>query len=170
YGPLLAITRDPRAITERVSEVARSLAPGTRYVLCVLRPSRDLQLDVADLSRALERLTGGHINVLRGGDYAAVAGSVGAAPLLNIGESQPFHISVNIDGVDATIRMESWLASDTIRRMGFGHVIVNHQHTLIVERGLSLVTFEADGQATRTAYESNIFARQARYLVDYRQP
>jgi hypothetical protein len=170
YGPLLAITRDPRAITERVSEVARSLAPGTRYVLCVLRPSRDLQLDVADLSRALERLTGGHINVLRGGDYATVAGSVGAAPLLNIGESQPFHISVNIDGVDATIRMESWLASDTIRRMGFGHVIVNHQHTLIVERGLSLVTFEADGQATRTAYESNIFARQSRYLVDYLQP
>jgi hypothetical protein len=66
--------------------------------------------------------------------------------------------------------MESWLASDTIRRMGFGHVIANHQHTLIVERGVSLVTFGVDGAATRTAYESNIFARQARYLVDYRQP
>jgi hypothetical protein len=170
YGPLLAITRDPRAITERVSEIALRLTPGTRYVLCVLRPSRDLQLDVAGLSDTLERLTGGRIHVAPPGDYAAVAGSVGAAPVLTMGASQPFHTSVDIDGVDATIRMESWLASDTIRRMGFGHVIVNHQHTLIVERGVSLVTFGADGRATRTAYESNIFARQARYLVDYRQP
>ncbi|HEY2149394.1 MAG TPA: DUF2723 domain-containing protein [Vicinamibacterales bacterium] len=170
YGPLLAITRDPRAITERVSEVARSLTPGTRYVLCVLRPSRDLQLDAVGLSGTLERLTGGHVSVHPPGDYAAVAGTVGAAPLLIMGASQPFHTSVSIDGVAAMIRMESWLASDTIRRMGFGHVIVNHQHTLIVERGVSLVTFGADGQATRTAYESNIFARQARYLVDYSQP
>jgi Protein of unknown function (DUF2723) len=170
YGPLLAITRDPRAVTERVSEVARALTPGTRYVLCVLRPSRDLQLDAADLSDALEQLTGGRLKVPPAGDYAAIAGSVGAAPLLTVGESQPFHTSVAIDGVDVVVRMESWLASDTIRRMGFGHVIANHQHTLIVERGVSLVTFGADGHATRTAYASNIFARQARYLVDYRQP
>ncbi len=170
YGPLLSIAPDPRAITERVSDVARGLTPGTRYVLCVLRPSRDLQLDAVDLSDALDRLTGGHLAVLPSGDYAAVAGSVGASPLLTVGGAQPFRRSVDIGGVDVVIRMESWLASDTIRRMGFGHIIANHQHTLIVERGVSLVTFGADGQATRTVYESNIFARQARYRVDYRQP
>ena len=35
--------------------------------------------------------------------------------------------------------MESWLAADTIRRMGFGQVIAARHHTLIIERGVSLV-------------------------------
>ena len=39
--------------------------------------------------------------------------------------------------------MESWLAADTIRRMGFGHVVAAHRHTLIVERGVSFVAFDA---------------------------
>ena len=62
--------------------------------------------------------------------------------------------------------MESWLASDTIRRMGFGHVVAARQHTLIVERGVSFVAFDEHGTAVRTAYASNIFAPQARYLID----
>jgi hypothetical protein len=60
--------------------------------------------------------------------------------------------------------MESWLATDTIRRMGFGHVIVGRRHTLIVERGVSFVAFDADGRAIHTAYRSNIFAPQPRFL------
>ena len=43
--------------------------------------------------------------------------------------------------------MESWLASDTIRRMGFGHVIAARQHTLIVERGVSFAAFDERGRA-----------------------
>jgi len=60
--------------------------------------------------------------------------------------------------------MESWLSTDTIRRMGFGHVIVNRQHTLIVERGLSFVAFDERGRAIRTTYRSNIFAPVPRYV------
>jgi len=67
------------------------------------------------------------------------------------------------------IRMESWLAADTIRRMGFGHIIAAHQHTLIVERGVSFAAFDSSGRAIRTAYASNIFAPQARYLIRTRQ-
>jgi hypothetical protein len=63
------------------------------------------------------------------------------------------------------IRMESWLTSDTIRRMGFGHVVAARQHTLIVERGVSFVAFDPSGRPLRTAYRSNIFAPQPRYLV-----
>jgi hypothetical protein len=61
--------------------------------------------------------------------------------------------------------MESWLSADTIRRMGFGHVIAARRHTLIVERGVSFAAFDASGDAIRTAYASNIFAPQPRYLV-----
>jgi hypothetical protein len=62
--------------------------------------------------------------------------------------------------------MDSWLASDTIRRMGFGHVIAAHQHTLIVERGVSFAAFDGHGAPILTAYRSNIFAPQPRYLID----
>jgi hypothetical protein len=83
-----------------------------------------------------------------------------------IGSNRPFRRSVELDGVGVNIRMESWLAADTIRRMGFGHVIAAHQHTLIVERGVSFAAFDSSGRAIRTAYASNIFAPQPRYLID----
>jgi hypothetical protein len=167
YGPLLPIVRDPRVIVERPSEVARRLAPGTRYVLCVLRPSGDLALDADDLARTLRALTGGATIVLPTANYAAVAGIVGAAPQLVTEGAHPFRQTLTLDGVDVEIRMESWLTSDTIRRMGFGHVVADRRHALIVERGVSLVALGADGQAVQTAYASNIFAPQPRYLIDY---
>ena len=37
--------------------------------------------------------------------------------------------------------------------------------TLIVERGVSFVAFDDRGAAIRTAYASNIYAPQARYLI-----
>jgi hypothetical protein len=61
--------------------------------------------------------------------------------------------------------MDAWLAFDTIRRMGFGHVISERRHSLIVERGLSLVAFDADGRPSQIAYEANIFAPQRRYVI-----
>ena len=61
--------------------------------------------------------------------------------------------------------MESWLAADTIRRMGFGHVIAARRHTLIVERGVSLVAFDASGRPLRSGYRAGIFAPQPRYLI-----
>ncbi len=73
-----------------------------------------------------------------------------------------------MDGVPVEIRMDSWLASDTIRRMGFGHVVAARQHTLIVERGISFAAFDDHGTALRTAYASNIYAPQARYLIGSR--
>ena len=75
-----------------------------------------------------------------------------------------------IDGVDVEIRMESWLQSDTIRRMGFGHVVAARRHTLIVERGVSFAAFDDHGVALTTAYASNIFAPQPRYLVRFAAP
>jgi len=68
------------------------------------------------------------------------------------------------------VRMESWLSVDTIRRMGFGHVVAGRRHTLIVERGVSFAAFDRNGLAIRTAYAANIFSPQARYLIRTAKP
>ena len=72
-----------------------------------------------------------------------------------------------LGGVGVEVRMDSWLESDTIRRMGFGHVIAARRHTLIVERGISFAAFDDHGVTTRTVYGSNIYAPQPRYLIDF---
>jgi hypothetical protein len=169
YGPLLPIARDRRVRVPRLSEVVRNVAPGTRYALCVLRPSQDLSLDADDLASALHTLGGGQAVTLPIGDYAAVAGVAGDAPELVTASALPFRRKLTLRGVAIEIRMDSWLASDTIRRMGFGHVIAGREHTLIVERGVSFAAFDERGQTLSTAYASNIFAPQARYLVDIRR-
>jgi MFS family permease len=164
YGPLLPIVRDARVPVPPLSAAAERVAPGTRYVVCVLRPGRDLPLDRDELARLLKRLAGAPI-VLPPDDYVAMAGLVGQPPLLLAADARPFRRRLELGGVDVEIRMESWLAFDTIRRMGFGHVVAAHQHTLIVERGVSFVAFDEGGHALATAYASNIFAPQARYLI-----
>jgi hypothetical protein len=67
--------------------------------------------------------------------------------------------------VPVLIRMDSWLAADTIRRMGFAHVSAARQATLIAERGISFVAFGLDGRPVRTAYVANLFEPVRRHLV-----
>jgi len=61
--------------------------------------------------------------------------------------------------------MESWLPFDTIRRMGFGQVVANRHHALVVERGVSFVALDATGSPVRTAYQGGLFAPQPRFLI-----
>jgi hypothetical protein len=166
YGPLLPVIRDPRVAVPRLTGAIGAVSPGTRYVLCVLRPSSDLTLDATEVSASLKMLTGGRDAALPPGDYAVIAGLAGSAPELIAAADRPFQRELTLQGVRVEVRMDSWLTSDTIRRMGFGHVIAAHQHTLIVERGVSFASFDEHGAAIRTAYASNIYAPQARYLID----
>ena len=170
FGPLLPITPDPRVVVLRLADAVREVVAGTRYVVCVLRPSRDLRLDAADLAGALQSLAGGRPVPLPGSDYVAVAGIAGESPVLIEASDRPFSRRLVLRDVRVEIRMESWLASDTIRRMGFGHVIAARRHTMIVERGVSLVAFAESGDPLRTAYAANIFTAQPRYLIDYAGP
>jgi hypothetical protein len=157
---------DTRVRVPALSDAIRDLPAGTRYVLCVLRPSRDFGLDAADFSQALRTLTAGRpLSLLPDSDYAAIAGRIGESPRYLAAATSPFRRAIDSGGVDVEIRMESWLGSDTIRRMGFGHVIAARQHTLIVERGVSFVAFDERGQPIRTAYAANIFAPQPRYII-----
>ena len=136
-------------------------------MFCILKPTRDLSLDWNDIGLALAAEAGGRPVQVPDGDYVAIAGRRGRAPDVVVGSNRPFRRSFDLDGVTVEVRMESWLAADTIRRMGFGHVIAAQHHTLIVERGVSFsVAFDASGQPLRTAYASNIFAPQPRYLIN----
>jgi hypothetical protein len=168
YGPLLPVRRDPRVPIRPLSAIARDVPAGTRYVLCVLRPLRGVALDAAEVAATLRAVGDGAPVVLPPGDYGAVAGRIGAPPRLVTASGSPFRARVSLDGVSVDIRMESWLAADTIRRMGFGQVVAGRRHTLIVERGVSFVAFDEQGRPVSTAYASNIFAPQPRFLVEAR--
>ena len=131
----------------------------------MLKPTREFALDEPDLGRALRLLTAGAVASFDVGDYAVVAGRTGEAPALAIGSDYPFRRMVRLAGLPVEIRMDSWLSADTIRRMGFGHVIAGRRHTMILERGVNFVAFDDSGRATRQAYASSIFAPQPRYVI-----
>jgi Protein of unknown function (DUF2723) len=170
YGPLITShPYEPDAqppLTMR--EIAGRVPKGTRYALCVLRPSREFQLDRQDLDFGLRTLSAGSPVHLSEGDYMAVVGIAGEAPSLITSADRPFRATAPVNGVAVELRMDSWLSVDTIRRMGFGHVIVARQHTLILERGVSFVTFDGEGRALQTAYLAGIFAPDLRFVVDRR--
>jgi hypothetical protein len=164
YGPLFPTVLDPRVRVPAVSELVRDVPPGTRYVLCVVKPTREFAIDATDLEIAARELTGEHGSVPPG-DYAALAGVAGQAPALVVSSTRPFRRSVQLDGITVDVRMESWVTFDTIRRMGFGQVIAARRHTLIVERGVSFAVFDAEGRALRLGYSAGVFAPHPRYLV-----
>lgn len=162
YGPLFSPAQDGERSSLR--DVVATLPRGTRYVLCVLKPTRDFELDRTDLMAALQRL-GARSEGLPTADYYALAGTVGDGPAFIQQSNRPFARSATVAGVSTDIRMESWLSADTIRRMGFGHVIASRHHTLIVERGVSFVAFDDRGTPITTAYYSNIFAELPRFVI-----
>jgi hypothetical protein len=163
YGPLFAIARDARVAAPSLRDRFARVPPGTRYVLTVLKPSRDLPLDEEALADAVSALGATLPHPLP--DYVAVAGITGRAPAFVEAADRPFRRSATLGGTPVAIRMESWLAFDTIRRMGFGQVVAARRHTLIVERGVSFAAFDAEGGPIETAYAWNIFAPQPRFLV-----
>ena len=172
YGPLFRVIADRPSppVPATIDEFVRGLRPGTTYVLCVLKPTREYAFDRSDLTRAVQAAAASESMQMPDGEYAVVAGVTGTPPVLAHGADRPFARRVAIAGVSVEIRMDSWLAADTIRRMGFGHVIAARHHTLIVERGISIVTFGADGRPLRTGYFANLFAAEPRYLIDTAGP
>jgi hypothetical protein len=165
YGPLFTSRPDDRAPVVGLSDLVDDVPPGTRYVLSLLRPSRDFSLDFDDLRAGLNKLTGGSLRELGANDYSVVAGLAGAEPELIRSDNAPFRTTVSLNNVRVDVRMESWLAFDTIRRMGFGQIVAARRHVLIVERGVSFAAFDAEGHVLQSGYTAGIFASQPRYLI-----
>jgi len=165
YGDLFAFEPDPATDTRPLAARLSGLPPGTLYVLAVLSPYSDLIFDRQELADATRLLTAGTAILGSEPSYTLIAGRVGERPTLDRREDLPWRTQVTISGVDLDLRMESWLASDTIRRAGFGQVIANRKHVLIVERGVSVVALAPDGTPRLMTYASSLFAPLPRYRV-----
>jgi len=143
------------------SERVRSVPPGTPYTLAILRSDVEFSLDTIAFAHAWDWLAPGTAPpTLR--HYTVVVGRVGEGPVLVQSQDRPYRVRTRLDPFAFDVRMESWLPTDTIRRAGFGHVVVNHRHVLTLERGISFVAMGPGGGAF---YGSGLFAPIARYPI-----
>jgi hypothetical protein len=180
FGPLFLLQRDPiSASPDLVDEIA-GLPSGTPYVMCLLTPPREEQLDPALLQAALGMLTGGRTpEALRiegstdagaSARYQLMAGLTGEAPIVVRAENSPFRMDFQLLDDPFTVRMESWLPSDTFRRAGFGHVIRGREHVLTLERGVSLVGFNRNARSSNPVYAASLYAPGPRYRLSSISP
>ena len=133
-------------------------------MLAVIEPYPDSPPDPADLDAAARRL-GIAAGTLPRGRFVVVAGRVGEPPTLRQAGAFPFRVRTSTLGEDVDVRFECWLPDDTIRRAGFGHVIVDRRHELTLDRGVSFVALDGQGHATLRAWAGGLFAPQRRFVV-----
>jgi hypothetical protein len=146
------------AVNTRFAAEVSALHARTTYVLGILRPNKESPLDMAEITAAWRALTHGTPPLPALANYTIVVGEAGQRPVLIETSDRPFRIHTKVGPADVDIRMESWLPTDTIRRMGFGHVIVNRRHVLTLERGVSFVALGPLNEPGLVIYRSGIFA------------
>ena len=165
YGSLYAIEPDPDASPAPLARRLAALPRGTVYVLALLRAYNDIPLDTAELADAVSELTGGTATLRTDGVYTIMAGRTGEAPAIIKTAPQPFRLRLAVGAVPLDIRMESWLPVDTMRRAGFGHVIVEHRHVFTLERGVSVVALGSDRRPLVATYASGLFEPPTRFRI-----
>jgi hypothetical protein len=97
--------------------------------------------------------------------YTVMIGRAGEPPAVVRSELRPFRLRISLAGMNVDVRMESWLPPDTMRRAGFGHVIVNRRHVLTLERGVSVVALDENGQTRVAGYASGLYAPEPRFRI-----
>ncbi|HKY20230.1 MAG TPA: DUF2723 domain-containing protein [Vicinamibacterales bacterium] len=153
---------EPSVPANAFVERTMAVRTGTPYALAVLRSDRAYPFDKATLASAWSRLTADSVMPPDLRQFTIVIGRAGTAPLLIKSEDRPYRLQMRVDPFQVDIRMEAWLPTDTIRRAGFGHVIVDRRHTLTLERGMSFATLEPGSEAT---YHSGLFSPIPRYTL-----
>jgi hypothetical protein len=143
------------------SKRVESVPPGTPFVIAVLRSDQEYSLDTVGFAHAWRWLAPGMMMpALR--HYTVIVGRVGKRPALVESHDRPYRVRVRLEPFDIDVRMESWLPTDTIRRAGFGHVVVNRRHALTLERGISFVALGSGGGAI---YGSGLFAPTGQFVL-----
>jgi hypothetical protein len=165
YGPLYTIDPDPEASPAPLAGRLSTLPGGTVYVLALLRAYNDIPLNTAELADAVSGLTAGTATLPTDRLYTIMAGRTGEPPVMIRSESQPFRVRMTIGTLPLEIRMESWLPVDTMRRAGFGHVIVEHHHVFTLERGVSVVALGPDRRPLVATYASGLFEPPTRFRI-----
>lgn len=165
YDGLFLFRPDPRVDARPLAARLQAFPAATAYVIALLAPYPDLPFDQTELDAAAHWLTGGAAKLVPGPSYQVLAGGIGQRPTLERRDTLPFRTSAALAGLDVDIRMESWLPADTMRRAGFGHVITKRRHVLTLERGVSVVLFDASGRPVFASYASGLFAPLKRSSV-----
>jgi hypothetical protein len=165
YGPLYRLDRDPRLAVPSLADRVAALAPGTPYVFAFIDPYSESPLDPAEVNAALARL-GLAPGDLPRGRYAVIVGRVGERPTARAADDRPFRLRTPLAGRTADVRFECWVPFDTIRRAGFGHVIVDRGHALTLDRGISFVALDGSGRVAMRAWLGGLFTPQPRFLVE----
>jgi hypothetical protein len=143
----------------------RALPRGMPFVLAVLRATRDVPLDSGELASIVGTLTSGTAVLPVTSVYTVMVGRTGEPPVLVRSEARPYRLRAAVGDLALEVRMESWLPADTIRRAGFGHVVINHRHVLTLERGVSFAALGPDGRARVAGYASCLFAPEPRLRI-----
>jgi hypothetical protein len=161
FGPLLPIVPDavPAALT--IDAHASRIRRGTPYVLTILAPTRDEVLVEDEVNEALAVLTGGRVKSRSKAAFEVVVGRAGDRPLLRRSDARPFRQKLDMSEGTLDIRMDAWVPAETFRRGGFGHVILDRERLLVVERGVSLATFDSG----EPFYTAGIYAIQPRFRI-----
>ena len=170
YGSLFPLAPDPLLPSPDLAETVAQLPSGTPYVLCVLTPSREEHFDPSAFAAMLATLTHGHGPAASNGAYQLIAGLSGSGPLLTRSADRPFRAEFSLLDDPFTVRMESWLPSDTFRRAGFGHVLRGREHVLILERGVNFVWFDRAARASPPIYAASLYAPGPRYRISSVSP
>jgi hypothetical protein len=99
-----------------------------------------------------------------------MAGLAGEAPVITRSAEYPFRQEFRLLDDPFSVRMESWLPSDTFRRAGFGHVIRGREHVQILERGVNLVWFDRSARPSPPVYAASLYAPGQRYRISSVSP
>jgi hypothetical protein len=161
YGTMFRLRGDEREPTSSLASVA-DVPSGTPYVLVLMTPLPEVVYDAGTVARVTRALTGLPVPRAR---YSVAAGFAGSPPVLNRSGNRPFRLAATLAGHRFEVRLESWLPADTMRRAGFGHVIVDRRHALTLERGANLGVFGLDGRLRASANQGGSFTVQPRYVI-----
>jgi hypothetical protein len=165
YGPAYPVIPDALPV-RTLDDAADAVPAGMPYVLSVLTPPREEPLDPESLAAALRTLTGvNNASATAGAAFEVFAGVAGERPHYHRASARPFTGRFRLLEESLTVRMDSWLPSDTFRRAGFGHVLRGREHVMILERGVNLVWFRQDGHPSQPFYWASLFAAQPRFRL-----
>lgn len=148
-------------------DVVKGLPTGLTYVIGVLRPDTAFPMGELSLSRLWSTLTGGAETAPPAEAYTIMIGRIGEKPSLTKGDNYPYRVQMTLGQHRLDVRMESWLPTDTIRRSGFGHVMINRSHALTLERGVSLLVIVESGPPVMREYRAGLFEPPRRFIARY---
>ena len=170
FGSRFPLVEDGAVHAPSLWETISRVPMGAPYVLALLSPPRDEPLDPEAYAATVSMLTGGHPPSAAVGPYQVIAGLAGEPPSYTRSANRPFRERFTLLDDPMTVRMESWLPSDTFRRAGFGHLLVGRRRVMFLERGVNLVWFGPGGEPAPPAYGASLYSPQPRFRISGSAP